>query len=62
MTVAHLLNKINIVKSTILKLSPTTRESKVFTGQFNPILVPLNLCKLGTRNITVPYLQNGTKE
>lgn len=57
---AYLLNKVNIMESTVLKLGPTTWESEVFSRNFHPILMPLKLCKLGVGNIVVPYLQGNS--
>lgn len=56
----HLLYEIYIMKSTTLELSSTTRKSKIFTSNFDPILMSLNLSKLGMGNIVVPYLQQCT--
>jgi hypothetical protein len=53
----NLLNGINVVKCTILELSSTPRKHEIVTRDFNPVLVPLVLSKLGVRNISVPYLQ-----
>lgn len=53
----NLLDEINVMKGAILKLSPTTRKSKVITINLNPILMPFNIGKLGVGNIIVPYLQ-----
>lgn len=41
----------------MLKLGSTTREGKIFTTNFNPILTCFKPCKLGVRNIMIPYLQ-----
>lgn len=48
------------MKSTTLELCSTTRESKVFASDFDPVLMPLNFSKLGMGNIIVPYLRNTT--
>jgi hypothetical protein len=53
----YVLNEVNVMKSTMLKLGSTTRESKIFTRNFHPILMSLNLSKLGVGNIIVPDLQ-----
>jgi hypothetical protein len=50
------------MKSTMLELSSTTWKSKIFTGNFNPVLMPLNLGKLGVRDIIEPYLPCAPKE
>ena len=56
----YLLYEVNVVKSTMRKLGSTTREGKVFTTNFNPILVSFKICKLGVGNIMVPDLWKGT--
>lgn len=38
----HILKEVNVMKSTILELSSTTRESEIFTGNLNPILMSLD--------------------
>jgi hypothetical protein len=59
---AYFLNEINVMKSTIYELSSTARKREVFTSNFNPILVSLNLCKLGVGNIIIPYLHQAPEE
>lgn len=54
----HLLDEVNVVKSTVLKLSATTREREMFTTHLHPVLMSLDLCKLGVWNILVPNLQS----
>lgn len=54
---ANLLYEINIVQSAMLELGSPTREGKVFTTNFYPILMSFNFCKLCMGNIVVPYLE-----
>lgn len=52
----HLLNEINVVKSTVNKLSSSSGKSKVITSNFDPILMPFNLCQLSVGNVIIPNL------
>lgn len=54
----YLLYEVNIMKCPVFKLGSTTRKSKVLSSNFHPILVALNLSKLGVWNIVIPYLQD----
>jgi hypothetical protein len=52
----YFLYEVNVMKSTMLKLGSPTRKSKIFTSNFHPILMSLNLRKFGVGNIMVPDL------
>lgn len=56
----YVLYEVNVMKSTMLKLGSTTRKGKIFASNFHPILMPLNLRKLGVGNIIVPDLHEST--
>lgn len=54
---AYFLNEFNVMKSTMFKLSSTTWKSKVFTSNFDPVLMTLIYNKFCVWSIVVPYLQ-----
>nr|GMD31002.1 hypothetical protein Iba_chr09aCG12400 [Ipomoea batatas] len=56
----NILDKINIVESSILELSTTTWKSKIVTSNFDPVLMPFDLGKLGVRlsSLSVPDLSS----
>lgn len=55
--ILNLLNSVDVVECAILELSPTPRKQKMIPRNFNPVLMALVLCKLGVRDVAVPYLQ-----
>ena len=59
---AYLLDMIDIVKSTILELSTTSRKSKILSGDFDPVLMPFDLSQLGAGNVIEPYLKRYNRQ
>jgi hypothetical protein len=60
MGLVYLLNKINVVKSSMYELSSTTREGQELPSNLNPVLMTLDLCQFCMRYIVIPYLQDQT--
>lgn len=54
---AYFLNEFNVIKSAMFKLCSTTRKSKVFTSNFDPVLMTLIYNEFCMWSIFVPYLQ-----
>lgn len=52
----YLLDVLNVVSDSILKLRTTPRKNKIITGLSHPVLVLLVLNKLWVRYIVIPYL------
>ena len=62
MGLVYLLNKINVVKSSMHELSTTTREGQELTSNLNPILMTFDLCQFWMRDIVIPYLKDNAKQ